>query len=157
MDFFEYIKKLFKYDNQLFDSSDYKIQKVYLSEFGSNSINGNPPRGKSFCLEINGNWCPNCKRNHENARSKTFFYWPKCDLIELEFRKEYIKNKFNSNKKLMKKKLSTLEINDFGIFFIYCRCNWRYPGQKCKKIRIINSFAMNEFKKINNDILEFIS
>lgn len=152
--FYEICNKVFKKHDSGFDCRDYEVSKIYLSDFGSQPFqipgtNITIVRGKSFCIEVNGKYCLLHKRNHDNARTKSFYYFPFSDLIYLE------KNKWRKvGEKLVKVKNPKLK-NKY-IFNLYYRCNFRNVNEGCLKINVQKTSRdlVKEFVEVHNKVLK---
>ena len=155
VDFFKFCNKELKKEDKRFDCSDYRIDKVYMSNFGSTPFkipdsDVTIVRGQSFCMTVVGRgaktYCFKHKRYHENAKTFTYYYFPFSDKIKSE-RKQW---RMADKKKLVipKKKIK----NNF-IFNLYIRCNFRDTSESCEKIRIMDEKG---FEKIHEEIMKEI-
>jgi hypothetical protein len=155
--FYEFCNKLFRKYNNDYDPAGFVLQRVYLSDFGTQpfqipNTNITIVRGKSRCFEVYGKYCPLHKRYHINAKTKTFSYYPFSDLIHLE--KCKWKNIGNNIVKIKNPKLR----NRF-IFNISYRCNFRNVNEGCLRINVkaVCSDFVKEFIEIHKKILEEIN
>jgi len=155
--FYEVCNKIFKNYDKNFDPKDFFITRIYLSDFGSQPFqipgsNTTIVRGKSFCIEINGEYCPLHKRFHKNAKTKSYYYFPFSDTIYLE------RNKWRKvwNKII---KLKNPKLKNRFIFNLYYRCNFRNANEGCLKINIKEKCKdlVNEFLEIHNNVLKELS
>jgi len=155
VDFFNFCNKEFKREDKRFDCSDYKIEKVHTSNFGSTPFkipNSEVTivRGQSFCLTVVGRgaktYCFKHKRYHESAKMFTYYYFPYSDNIKSE-RKQW---RMADKKKLV---IPKKRIRNNFIFNLYYRCNFRDTSESCEKIRIMDEKG---FQKIHEEIMKEI-
>lgn len=114
--FFDFCNMEFKNVDKTFDCRDYSISKTYMSNFGKMpfiipNTNIKVVKGPSFCMEVYGKYCLRHKRYHENAKTKTYYYFPYSDKKS---------NKYHN------------------IFKLYYRCNFRYKNESCFSLEIKN-------------------
>jgi hypothetical protein len=150
---YDIFNEIFKKNDNKFDCSDYQIQRVFLSNFGSQpfripSSGITIIKGQSLCIEIYGKYCPKHLKYHDNALTKTYYYFPFSDEI---FNK---KRKYNSrNKKEIK-----IKENHKYIFNLYYRCNFRESNASCLKIELVKIYPgiVNRFVEVHKKILRLI-
>lgn len=93
-------------------------KRCCMSSFGVRAPPGQAdPMGPSFSLEVSGPYCAVHKKFHENAKTKTYFYFPFSDEV--------------SARKLLGERFSLERVKTHKAFRVYYRCNYRDPGARC--------------------------
>lgn len=148
VDFFNICNKQFEHQDTKFKGKYCRLDSAYFSDFGTRPFRapGSDEEivsGQSLCLKVTSTYCLKHKRNHGNAKTKTYTYFPFSDII-------------NSERNRWKRKVRIVNPKPSRIFKLLYKCDFRDPANSCCCV-FVDEFDKEAFIEVHKRILKLIN